>query len=265
MIIRMDSSAPTNPPPIASTKRHTTIAQFRTARDFAMFSLIPFVIASIGGLFGRGVGTAMTIIGCVIGGFLLLIAMMIFGLAARWQTQVDEMLAGNFYVHWTYEPAQWRAYIAEQKRKTRRLWLILGALFTLCGLLIAGFLHEDREHIAGLPVLTWTICPLVGFFVGAIPGWIIQKCMNAGFNRMAASQGEIYIGPRGFFLSGSYSPWNTAGQTLREVKHVVGPPDALLITAEVFNGQTTVPKEFSIPVPLGREAEVAELIRKFGA
>jgi hypothetical protein len=207
-----------------------------------------------------------------LGGFVLLICGPMLGLAymmARRNDRGMTSVIANPWVHWQYSAEQWQAWIANQMawEKTRetpwkwkgavKLILLCAALFALGVLFDGGFTGEN----------TLVFCILCGFILLVILAFYIAVRAHPGrrLRVLRAAPPEAWLGSEGVFCNGEYTPWILSGRYLIGAAAESGPPAAVVLTFESFNGSTSYKIFRRVLVPPDRAPELAPLDKKLAA
>lgn len=174
------------------------------------------------------------------------------------------------WAHWQYTPAQWEVWARNQLEWERSLngpgvwkqdgWklvkaiLLMVALFALGSLMAGGSLREKIAITAGL----------TGFILVAVlsAGWFGRGIAGRHYRRLRAAPPEAYFGDEGVFCNGEFAPWILSGSYLIEATAPRDPPARVVLVFQTFNGSSSVKVARRVPIPEGREADVAVLQQK---
>ena len=216
----------------------------------------------IGAALPREPSLIVTILGSALGGTVLLIAFFMFLFAMRWQKAVNTMVAGDYYVYWTYEHEQWVDFVTKQHRGNRWVPWIFAGCISAVGIMVAALISGDGNHIGGSPALTWLVFAGGFTVLGAGVGLFFRFLARRRYEQLLLEDGDVFIGPRGFYLNGDYWPWSTLGQSLIAMKNEEGPPMQIVFTFRIQQKHGSTTKDVYVPVPLGREQEWLDVMEK---
>jgi len=191
-------------------------------------------------------------------GLFLLLTAMLMGMVHPWRhaRDIKAMLAGNAWVHWTYDEAGWQAANRYDDRTYRR-WLrgTLVALGVSVFLLLIGIL-------AGKGGVDVTIFGGIGVFVAsvALVALVVGNPMRAASR---AKQGEIYVSRHGIYRRpGGYTPLDLRSGVRYESMDLVDRPTPHIHTgSSVRNRYTWRRKTLTdLGVPPGHQDEARALV-----
>jgi hypothetical protein len=207
-----------------------------------------------------------------LGGFVLLICGPMLGLAYMMARRNDRGMTSvvtNPWVHWQYTPEQWQAWIAnemawEKAKQTPWSWkamlillLICAGLFALGTLMNGGFTPENIAIFLGL-------CGLIVVLLAIL--YVAVRAQPARRRRtLQAAPLEAYFGDEGVYCNGEYLPWILSGRYLLSASAESGPPAAVVLVFESFNGSTSVKLNKRILVPPDHVQDLAPLEKKLNA
>lgn len=172
-----------------------------------------------------------------------------------------ELLAGQHWAHWQYDPDTWQRFAAAEWARRRRQvvpWSLGAAAFSLVVVWLASEKAGSWPWDVGQTVLA---CLVVGGVVGAgvyVDGWQVYR------TRLGRPQ-AVYIGPRGIYQHGNYIPFRPPGPELRGVELVPGDPAALCFRLKYGRWARSFYSTVRVAVPRGREEEAATLVERFAA
>jgi hypothetical protein len=262
--------APQDPFASAPPPQRRRLAQFRIARAFAVCGAGVFLLGCVvaGAVGGEG-GQVAAILGFVFGLTAFIIAGLMQLFSIRWQRAVDAMAQGHHFVHWTYTAEQWEQHLAGETKRMGRLWLILACIMGAGGLL-ACVIATAEGGMKGEDLAIFWLIFLGGFpIMGAVIGSGLQFAHRRNVDRMRREGGEVFIGAKGVYISGTYWPWSSTGQTL--TGSTLQPPASADSPAQlVFNfyintGKGSYTREVFIPVPPGQEDEALLVLEQVRA
>lgn len=174
---------------------------------------------------------------------------------------------GPVLAHWTYAPAEWRAWADGELRYLTRESLGMFATVAVLGTLLVGVLKGVLEG-------EWRTGMIISFATGALIGggrWVMA--LLAHHRNRAVMAGEVIVGPTAMLVNGRYEPVHDGDRgrvrfSRAYVREGAGPP--LLVVGFTVPGRyRRLPDEYRIPIPAGRVDEaraVAEaLVRAHAA
>jgi len=173
---------------------------------------------------------------------------------------LDRLLQGQqVLAHWTYSPAEWQAYagaeLNEQIRENWALWLLMAGMCLFLGVF---FWILDRE--AGLFVLA----VMVGLtLVLAAAAFGMPRLRR---RRRDGRTGEAWIGPRGVFFDGVFTPFDSWLSELQKVdwQPASGNRIACLRFHMIYLTRTAIQAQIlRVPVPFGRIEEARAILESF--
>lgn len=184
----------------------------------------------------------------------------LYATGRRGQRQLQELVDGGSWAHWTYGGAEWRTFTdAEWERAGRnakRLTLqVVGMM-----LLVGAALHFMQDRLSFLEGVLFggAIGVPLGIVIGVI-SWLIAR---GTYRERLAGAGEVYIGPAGVYQDGSYTTWKSAGLTLKGVKIETGDPSVLQFDIDGYRGAQS---QVRVAIPKGKEEEAVGLVALFGS
>ncbi|MFO1031297.1 MAG: hypothetical protein U1F60_09470 [Planctomycetota bacterium] len=184
----------------------------------------------------------------------LLVGVMLLTIAKGYERQAEALLAGEAALAWTYDRAEWRQHLAEERRRGRWLGPMLVGVAALAGLGVSAGMAEENVRPFGVGALVWLLPPLGGAVLGFGTGVLVAWYRRANLARMANAGGVFCLGATGMYLTGSYWPWAGTGISLRGVGLVDG---ALAFHFAVSRGgaQTVL-----VPIAHGYEAAARRFV-----
>jgi hypothetical protein len=232
------------------------------------------LVASVALLAVAGVGVAIgndVVIGLPLGfGIVGLIVVLVALLVTRKTRRIlAGMVAGDCFVHWTYESALWQQHL-DAERKRGRNHLLWGLAVGLCigavaaALVVGAALAFEEGPLSDLlPGLYFLsipvgICVLVGIALQVVEVLRRRHLRHAG--------GRIYIGPQGVYSSGEFWPSGRGNPRFLSLTHERGPPPSLRFAFRVHQpkGGSYI-KEVWVPIPPGKELESEDVMERVRA
>src|SRR5262245_34092645 len=156
---------------------------------------------------------------------LMALLFLVYARPWRYAADINRMLAGEAWAHWTYDAAEWRVGMDSDWRAYRRVTVITqGALAASAFLLLLWLITGLRE--LGLVVIG-------GFGVAMSLLILISQLVNPTRAVRRSTQGEIYISEHGVYRrpGGYLSLDATAGMKIDSVDVVDRPRPHLHIVA----------------------------------
>ncbi|HEX5034899.1 MAG TPA: hypothetical protein VFW62_10485 [bacterium] len=239
------------------------LVPLRNLRRTILFALTGLGLILIGILSGFE-----PLIGVALGGTLIPL-ILILPMALQWRRlrrTLNELLDGNRFVHWVYEPDFWREHLRRERR--RKKWQV-GRYFaigmipaSLLGLTIGGieFWSEKKSWAISLTHGAFGFLALTALF--GIVGLFDDFYRWLRFRELERLGGEVLLGQSGLYYSGDLykSRWHPRFLSVhwgedQGFAH-------LLFKFEVrIKGGSRI-DEVLIPVPFGREKEGREALRR---
>jgi hypothetical protein len=233
---------------------------------WALFTSVVLLAVAAGGLV---IGNEV-VIGLPLGfGIVGLIVVLVTLLTTRKTRRIlAGMVAGDHFVHWTYESALWQQHLdAERKRgRNHLLWgLAIGLCIGAVAALVVGAALAFEEgplsdllpglYFLSIPV---AICVLVGVALQVVEVLRRRHLRRAG--------GRIDIGPQGVYSSGEFWPSGRGNPRFLSLTHERGPPPSLRFSFRVHQpkGGSYI-KEVWVPIPPGKELESEDVIERVRA
>ncbi|MET7393931.1 hypothetical protein ABZS66_10600 [Dactylosporangium sp. NPDC005572] len=177
----------------------------------------------------------------------------------RYIQDMDRLAAGEHWVHWAYDEAQWKAANTVESARVRRGFgaaqygLVLGAVVLLIGLLVGGEDGSTFVFVGGVLIVTTCGAMVLMWLSG-----------SATFARDART-GQVSISGLGVLRRpGGYSAFAAIGP-LKSVGFVAGPSPRVVFTV-VQNGRYGAVSDYQtadLLVPAGREDEARALVERF--
>ena len=172
-----------------------------------------------------------------------------------------ELLAGRgLLARWSYTDAEWRAFAGEEMLQKsggnrRLLW------FTAVFMIVVTVVYVIRDPQSGL---------FVGgvLFVVWVLAWIAARLtLRSSAVAQSGSAPEVRIGRDGLLIGDEMHIWRGWGNSFSKSEMRDGPPRQIAISYLAPSGNATVlrPVVVHVPVPAGREAEAAEVLRQLQA
>jgi hypothetical protein len=234
---------------------------------WALFTSVVLLAVAAGGLV---IGNEV-VIGLPLGfGIVGLIVVLVTLLTTRKTRRIlAGMVAGDHFVHWTYESALWQQHL-DAERKRGRNHLLWGLAIGLCigavaaALVVGAALAFEEGPLSDLlPGLYFlsipvAICVLVGVALQVVEVLRRRHLRRAG--------GRIDIGPQGVYSSGEFWPSGRGNPRFLSLTHERGPPPSLRFSFRVHQpkGGSYI-KEVWVPIPPGKELESEDVIERVRA
>lgn len=188
-----------------------------------------------------------------------------YNLSAKYAKAIEDLVSEHAHlVHWTYDDTEWRQFVDAEWQAARGSLVRLPLRFTLLGL-GGGVVLALWPTGSG----TWPdrlLMPLM--FAGGALGLSLAGMPLLGAaawwkrSKRLERAGEFYVGKHGLYESGaycSYTDWGSDWARLNKVEVESGTPAMVHFTIEEKVHQGTRTKHVRLPVPHGREKEVAVL------
>ncbi|HKY62632.1 MAG TPA: hypothetical protein VJR29_04360 [bacterium] len=199
-----------------------------------------------------GLGLAGTFIS------LILVFILALQLSALRRT-LNDLLEGNRFVHWVYEPDFWREHLRRERRRKKLQtgkYLAIGLIpGTLLGLLVGGFEYwgEKKPLATSLAHGALGLLALTGLF--GIIGLFDDFYRWLRFRELQRLGGEVILGPAGLYYSGDLykSRWHPRFLSVQWGEDEGFPHLLFKFEVRVKGGYRI--DEVLIPVPVGRERE----------
>jgi hypothetical protein len=176
--------------------------------------------------------------------------------AVRAKPRASTGLAGPVLAHWTYEPAEWRAYTARELRFRTLEALGMGATVLVLGTLIVGLLDGNWGLAVGLAVAVGGLIAL-GRWLMAFFAWRRNRAVQTG---------DVVIGTNAVLMNRRYDVIHDrrvrfGGARVVETER----PAILQVTIMVPGRYRRIAEEYRIPIPAGREDEARAVARQLAA
>lgn len=173
-----------------------------------------------------------------------------------------QLAAGEYYVHWSYEPNQWAQHCDRLELRYSRALQIFVACGLGIGLVFAAMVHFDDDRLFfGSIVTHYGVC--IG--IGAIAGWVIGLfCRYLGNITRTIQRdrtAQSLIGPEGVYVTGQFWPTRTFGHNLRSASVGGGASTNVRFVFAVQTNHGTSETTVVIPIPLGQEKVAAALAK----
>jgi hypothetical protein len=218
----------------------------------------------------KGVPIVLGVIVLLLCGTLLSIGYM---MARRNDRGMSAVMAGP-WAHWQYTPAQWDGWAKhqlawERSKLTPIIWrrdwfkqlklvLVMALLFGGCSLLVVNLSIREKAAVTAM-------CSVLVMGIMSCANWANRSACDRRYGRLLAVPPEVYFGAEGLFCNGEYSPWILSGSYLLEATARRDPPARLELVFQSFNGSSSVRVAKRIPIPEGRESDLALLQQKLRA
>jgi hypothetical protein len=172
--------------------------------------------------------------------------------AAREPAVASGEMTGPVLAHWTYRPAEWRAYVAAEMHHRVREALTLGAIPAVLGTLILRILKPD-----------WALALWVGVGLGVfVAVWRLAMALAAHRRHLAVAHGEVIIGPTALLVNGRYETIDDGSIRFAGARVLEdGRPAILEIAIRVPGKYRGSAEEYRIPIPAGRGDEARAVAR----
>jgi len=188
---------------------------------------------------------------------------------------IKELLAGNFLVHWRYNPEEWHRFAQAEwgrtKAEARIKPLIFVSLFLLIGLfgsMLAFFLPlPGPSPTPHPPKLLFSAFLLFGVLTGIILGLVFgAEDYLQGRQRYSKNMrtcAEVYIGHGGKYAERFYAPLSRWWRRLNPGGIEPGEPAILRLNVEIRGPLSRgVLRQLRVPIPRGKEDEATELAKR---
>ena len=242
-----------------------------STRGMAVAALVLLVLSLIAvplvWLFG-GAGKIMGL--CIVAG--LLFTMVFFAavgvyLSRKEATQLRQMLAGDFWAHWTYTDADVQQFSQHETTRTRQD-MRFSFIFAIIAGLVIGALMGLLTRSAGLALLTGGFVFLLGI------GLVLQ---DSGRGKAYTYPGpgvlEVHIGQQGVYQPGRFSSFTYLADVKLESDNL---PQTLLfyVMTSSYTHRLNSAKNLEtayntaplrVCVPQGSEAQAKQLFDRFQA
>lgn len=170
------------------------------------------------------------------------------------------LLAGEAWVRWQFDGAEWEAFSAQELARSRTGSKFGVAVSSLLAILI-GFIAALSGGFGETMLLA------DGLVLGV--GWLVSLgILVAGRVRYARRRGEVgdvTIGPLGGYHPGRYRPLAGFNLRPRAVELETGSPPNPKFETESRSQYGNRTQVFRVPVPAGREAEASVLADRLRA
>ncbi|MEX2212788.1 MAG: hypothetical protein WD768_01585 [Phycisphaeraceae bacterium] len=251
--------------PLIPDTGHRPLRMMAWCKGVALASMVAIALGiAIGALLPEKAQIAAIVLGSSLGGVGLLIGLFMWLFGIRWQKAVNQMVAGDYYVYWTYEQQQWHDFVTKEYRKRWWVFWVIAGCTMIPGITIAAATSSDGDTIAGSIALTWLVWAGGFLLLGAGIGQFFMVMARRKYEQLLQETGDVFIGPKGFYISGDYWPWSTFGQKLEAMRTEPGPPMEIVFTFRIQQKHGSTTKDVHVPVPTGREHEWEMVMRKLG-
>jgi hypothetical protein len=178
----------------------------------------------------------------------------------RYARDIDTMLAGNSWAHWTYDEAGWKAATQLERRVYTRVIVGMLSLLAVSLLLLLAWLDSDRRNPGLL-----AFGGLTGAFSLMMLAVIVLFSPIRVLRR--SGRGEIYVSGHGVYRRpGGYLSLDPAlGVQVDSVDLVDRPRPHVHIVVLVNTNSSATSRHRTladIPVPRGHEDEARELVAR---
>ncbi len=187
--------------------------------------------------------------------------------ARRLDLGLSQILAAP-WVRWQYTPVEWQAWAQSQLEWERqkqggiawaRDWrkLLMGTLlfsWVFAGsawMMVSGSTSDKLRSATLGEGLLIAIVALISLANRGVP--------ERRYRRQLAAPREAIFGEEGLYSNGQFSPWILSGSYLVEATAPHGPPARLEMTFREANGSSTTLVSRRVPIPAGREGDVAAI------
>jgi len=223
----------------------------------------------------------------VIGGFPLIIGVpllaILYMMARRKDLGLTEIRTTP-WVHWQYSAETWQAWAANQRawmqaqlKPVKWVRLVLAAPLGMAMVAFGPLLDSIGPILSGEGASTFDIaffsgsCSLVACMMAAIIIYNRNSPARIWRHQLLAPP-EMFFGDEGAFVNGEYVPWTMSGRYLISATlepatagyppHISG---VVLLIWNSFVGSTTVKLYCRVPIPQGRQADLATLQTRLDA
>jgi len=240
----------------------------------ALLPALPLQLDAVAGRFLRGIliiaaavgfgsllwDTVTLLVGGILGGVLILCTLILWFVAAAHRSDLAAFRRGQYLLAWTYNAPDWENISAHETRQNRKTFLTAVGMGLVAGALSGVIIADQRDPYGADPVLYAGVLGLVGVGVmaglAAMMGWLGPAFGSSG----PAVPPLFVLGPRGFYLNGSYYRWQDFGRRLASVEVAGTRPDALHFRFRQVGRHGHTIQTVRVPVPAGRETDVQDIL-----
>jgi len=173
--------------------------------------------------------------------------------AVRVRPHVSSGLPAPVLAHWTYDPAEWRAYAHAELRYRTREALTMTAATVAVGTPVLGLLEGEWK-------LAFVVSAVIGTLIG-VGRWLVARAAY-GRNR-AVSHGDVVLGRDAMLVNGRYEVVHDNRIHFGGARVLEGGCPAILEIRIMVPGKyRRMAEEYRIPIPAGREEEARAVARE---
>jgi hypothetical protein len=185
-----------------------------------------------------------------------LFLLMMYASRSTYSKDSNELLKGEYLVHWKYEEDEWIRFVTNEWKRLRKRSITVPSMFAALFIVI-GLGSDLTTFVESGTLVIWVL--LIMAMVSALALGYNHK----SYRKNLLSEREVYIGKKGVYVHGQFASWEVSGARLGNVQF--SPKDSSVIEFDIptvgrFGSQ---PNILRVPVPSGAESEAKDVVQKF--